>query len=369
MNRNLVDKAFQHTWHEAVKEGLREPGFAKIMVLGVGGAGNNTVNRLMETGIIGAECVAINTDRQHLDAIHAHHKLLIGEKTTRGLGAGADPSVGRIAIEESRQKINTLLHNVDVTFIAAGMGGGTGTAAAPVIAEISREKGSIVIGVVTMPFIHERARLTIAAQGLSEMRRFCDTVVVIDNNKLMELVPQLPLSEAFKVADGILSNMVGGITNIISMPSLINLDFADFRTIIKRGGLALVGIGESDSPNRAEEAVRNALQCPLLDVSYDGAHGALIHVSGNDSMTLAEASQVAEIVTERLDEEALVIWGARIDERLEDSMKVTLVLTGIDSPYVYTGYTGIPVDLYNLEPDLEFDQRINLDVNLDQIET
>jgi cell division protein FtsZ len=369
VNRNLVDKAFQYTWHEAVKEGLREPGFAKIMVLGVGGAGNNTVNRLMETGIIGAECVAINTDRQHLDAVHACHKFLIGEKTTRGLGAGADPYVGRMAMEESKQKISSFLHNADVIFIAAGMGGGTGTAAAPIIAEMGRERGAIVVGVVTMPFRHERARLTVAAQGLSEMRRFCDTVVVIDNNKLMELVPQLPINEAFNVADGILANMVGGITNIISMPSLINLDFADFRTIIRRGGLALVGIGESDAPNRAEEAVRSALQCPLLDVNYDGAHGALIHVSGNDSLTLAEASQVAEIVTERLDEEALVIWGARIDERLDKSMKVTLVLTGIDSPYIYTGYTGIPSDLDNAETDLEFDQRINLDLRLEQLET
>ena len=365
----VVDKALQFTWHEAVREGLREPGFAKILVFGVGGAGNNTVNRLMESGIIGAECVAINTDKQHIDAVHAHQKLLIGEKTTRGLGAGGNPELGRLAIEESHEKVSALLNGVDITFIAAGMGGGTGTGAAPKIAEMAHERESIVVGVVTMPFRHERARLIRAVEGLNQMRCVCDTVVVIDNNKLMELVPQLPINEAFAVADSILANMVKGITETIALPSLINLDFADFRTIITRGGVAIVGVGESAAPNRAEEAVRNALQCPLLDVDYEGANGALIHVNGDETMTLAEASRVAEIVTEAMSEEALVIWGARVDHALTGLMRVTLVLTGVHSPQLLGGFGEVKLlDLINLEPDAGPEQVLNIDFGLYQLE-
>jgi len=364
----LVDKALQFTWHEAVKEGLREPGFAKILVFGVGGAGNNTVNRLMESGIIGAECIAINTDKQHVDAVHAHQKLLIGEKTTRGLGAGGNPEFGRLAIDESQDKVNALMNNVDVVFVAAGMGGGTGTGAAPRVAEMAHERGAIVVGVVTMPFRHERARLGIAVEGLNRMRHVCDTVVVIDNNKLMELVPQLPINEAFAIADGILSNMVKGITETIALPSLINLDFADFRTIMKRGGVAIVGVGESEAPNRAEESVRNALQCPLIDVDYEGAHGALIHVSGDDTMTLAEASRVAEIVTEVMNEEAMVIWGARVDPSLTGLMRVTLLLTGVHSPQLLGGFGMRLLDLIDMESDAGPDQTLNIDLDLYQLE-
>lgn len=365
----VVDKALQFTWHEAVREGLREPGYAKILVFGVGGAGNNTVNRLMENGIIGAECIAINTDKQHMDVIHAHQKLLIGEKTTRGLGAGGNPEIGRLAMEESQEKVGALLNGVDIAFIAAGMGGGTGTGAAPKIAEMAHERGSIVVGVVTMPFRHERARLIRAVEGLNQMRCVCDTVVVIDNNKLMELVPQLPINESFAVADGILANMVKGITETIALPSLINLDFADFRTIITRGGVAIVGVGESTAPNRAEEAVRNALQCPLLDVDYEGASGALIHVNGDETMTLAEASRVAEIVTEAMNEEALVIWGARVDRALASLMRVTLVLTGVHSPQLLSGFGGVRLlELVNLEPDSGPEQVLNIDLGLYQLE-
>ncbi|KYH41286.1 MAG: cell division protein FtsZ [Candidatus Bathyarchaeota archaeon B26-2] len=365
----LLDKAFQYMWHETVQRGLREPGFCRIMVLGVGGAGNNTISRLMESGISGAECVAINTDVQHLSVTHAHRKILIGEKITRGLGSGGDPQVGREAIEESRPIIENLLTDVDIAFVTAGLGGGTGTGAAPVIAEIARRNGAIVVGVVTTPFRIEKGRITYAAQGLTAMRRECDTVIVVDNNKLMELVPQLPINEAFKVGDRVLANMVKGISETISMPSLINLDFADFRTIIKRGGVAIVGVGESDAPNRAEESVRNALRMPLLDVDYSGATGALIHISGGAQMSIEEANRVGEIVTEVMSEDAMVIWGARVNPNLSGLLKVTLVMTGVKSPYLLSGFGSIAPDLYDLDHYGEPERPLNIDLGLYQLES
>jgi len=364
----IADRALQSVWHEAVREGLREPGYCRIAVLGVGGAGNNTVNRLMETGIAGAECIAINTDIQHLNAVHAAHKVLIGEKTTRGLGSGGDPKIGRAAIEESIEKVDSLLTDVDIVFVAAGMGGGTGTGAAPVVADLARRKGAIVVGVVTTPFRIERGRGWYAAQGLNAMRRACDTVVVIDNNKLMEAVPHLPLIDAFGVADSVLSNMIKGLVETISAPSLINLDFADFRTIVKIGGVAVVGIGESDAPNRAEEAVRNALRSPLLNIDYAGAKGALIHVSGDDEMSIEEANRVAEIITGTMGDGALVIWGARVDPALAGLLRVTLVITGVHSPDMLSGFGTIPPQIFDLDPTAESKEPLNLDLNLDQLE-
>lgn len=346
----LADKALQYMWSENLERGLREPGYCRIMVIGVGGAGNNTVNRLMESGIIGAECVAVNTDLQHLNAIHAHQKILIGEKLTKGLGSGGDPNIGRAAIEESIEQVEKILNDVDVVFVTAGMGGGTGTGAAPIVAKLARDKGAIVIGVVTMPFKIERGRINIALKGLTDMRRECDTVIVIDNNKLMWLVPQLPINEAFRVGDQVLANMIRGITEIISMPSLINLDFADFRTIMKRGGVAIAGIGESNAPNRAEEAVQKALKMPLLDVDYSGANGALIHVSGDESLTIEEANVVGEIITQLMSDDALVIWGARVDPNLKGTLRVTLVMTGVKSPYLLSGFGSKAMDLPDLDP-------------------
>ncbi|MBS7640822.1 MAG: cell division protein FtsZ [Candidatus Bathyarchaeia archaeon] len=330
---------------------LREPGYCRILVIGVGGAGNNTVNRLMEMGIVGAECIAINTDLQHLNATRAHQKILIGEKTTRGLGSGGDPNIGRAAIEESIEHVDKVINDVDIVFVTAGMGGGTGTGAAPIVAKLAREKGAIVIGVVTMPFKIEKGRINIAMNGLNEMRRECDTVIVIDNNKLMWLVPHLPINEAFRVGDQVLANMIKGITEIVSMPSLINLDFADFRTIMKRGGVAIAGIGESSAPNRAEDAVQKALRMPLLDVDYSGANGALIHVTGDESLTIEEANMVGEIVTQMMSDDALVIWGARIDPNLKNTLRVTLVMTGVKSPYLLSGYCSKSPELYNLDAD------------------
>jgi cell division protein FtsZ len=344
------------------------PNTCHIAVIGVGGAGNNTVTRLMEMGISSAECIAINTDALHLNVSKAHRKLLIGEKLTKGLGVGGDPKLGKAAVQESKGRVEELLSNMDIVFITAGLGGGTGTGAASVVAEIARRKGAIVVGVVTTPFRIEKGRMEYAASALTEMRRQCDTVVVIDNNKLMQLVPQLPINEAFRVADQVLANMIKGIVETISSPSLINLDFADFKTIVRRGGVAVVGVGESDAPNRAEEAVRNALRSPLLNVDYAGATGALIHVTGDTHMTIEEANRVGEIVTEMMDGNALVIWGARVNPEQNGKLKVTLVMTGVNSPHILSGFGTIAPQLYNLEPYAEPEKPLNIKLNLYQLE-
>ncbi len=363
----IADKALQLMWNETIPEGLREPGFCRIMVLGVGGAGNNTVSRLMESGNVSAECVAINTDMQHLTITHAKQKILIGEKLTRGLGSGGDPEVGRGAIEESAEQVAKVLESVDIAFVTAGMGGGTGTGASPIVARLAREKGAIVVGVVTMPFKIEKGRIAYAIKGLTEMRRECDTVIIIDNNKLMRLVPQLPINEAFRVGDGVLANMIGGITETISSPSLINLDFADFRTIVKKGGVAVAGVGESDAPNRAEEAVQKALSMPLLDIDYTGAKGALIHVSGDEQMTIDEANRVGEIITQMMSDDALVIWGARVSPSLAGMLRVTLVMTGVRSRYLLSGYGSVVPEIYDLDSSEEGVKPLSTDFGLYQL--
>jgi cell division protein FtsZ len=363
-----AEHALKYTWHDTEAEGNLLAGTCHIAVIGVGGAGNNTVTRLMEMGITGAECLAVNTDALHLSASRAHRKILVGEKLTKGLGVGGDPKLGKAAIEESRKRVEELLSNVDIAFITAGLGGGTGTGAAPVIAEIARRKGAITVGVVTTPFRIEKGRIEYAANALTEMRRQCDTVVVIDNNKLMQLVPQLPINEAFRVADQVLANMIKGIVETISAPSLINLDFADFKTIVRRGGIAVVGVGESDAPNRAEEAVRNALRSPLLNVDYAGATGALIHVTGDSQMTIEEANRVGEIVTEMMDNNALVIWGARVNPEQDGKLKVTLVMTGVNSPHILSGFGTIAPQLFNLEAYAEPEKPLDIKLDLYQLE-
>ena len=364
----LLQKALRYLRYEGVYRGIREPGYCRILIIGVGGAGNNTINRLMKLGVVGARCVAVNTDLQHLNTIHADEKILIGEKITRGLGAGGDPSVGREAVKESIHRIEKLLEGCDIVFITAGLGGGTGTGAAPVIAEVARRKNAIVIGVVTIPFAHERGRMAYAFQGLNEMRRYAHTTVIIDNNKLMGLFPQLPIDQAFEMADMVLADMVRGIVETISLPSLINIDFADFRSIMKRGDVAIIGIGESDGPNRAEEATLNALNNLLLDVDYKGVDGALIHVSGDSSMTLNEAVRAAEVITSVMDEDSMVIWGARVDPTLRGFLKVSLVLTGVKSPYLFRGFEQAAEDIYNLEPYAKPESPLSVDLDLFQLE-
>jgi cell division protein FtsZ len=331
----LIENARKHVLEtKPLNNGLREPGRARIVVMGCGGGGCNTVDRLMKLKVEGAECIAINTDQQHLTQVKADDYILIGKHITRGLGAGGFPEIGAASAEESRKELASVLRNADLVFVAAGLGGGTGTGAAPIVGEIAKETDAIVVGVVTTPFDVERARKEKATEGLQNLRRHADTVVVIDNNKLLEIVPQLPIDEAFSVADEVLANMVKGITETISLPSLINLDYADVRTIMTNGGVAMVGIGESDKKNRVEEAVAAALSCPLLELDITGATAALIHISGGLDLSLEEATKAAEIVANRLASDATIIWGARQDASLEGIVRVMLIVTGVQSPQV-----------------------------------
>lgn len=337
----------------------RSIGYANIKIIGCGGAGNNTINRLMKIGIMGATCIALNTDHQHLEMVEAHKKILIGKKLTRGLGAGGNPEIGHAAAEESREEIKGILKESDLVFITCGEGGGTGTGSAPIVAEIAKTEGGIVVGVVSLPFKTEIGRIDIAQKGLENLKQFVDTLVVIDNNRLLEIAPDLPILEAFSVADEVLSTMVKGITETISLPSLINLDFADVRTILGTGGVAIVGIGESNAEeNRVEDAIKDALNTPLLDVSIEGAKGALIHVSGGNDMTLAEANAVANKIYQKMDlNDSMVIWGARISEEFDGFLRVMLLITGIHSPQIF-GKTSV-INNTNNNPNMSR-QKINL---------
>jgi len=322
---------------EVIRPTRENFGYANIKIVGCGGAGNNTINRLMKIGIKGAKCVAVNTDLQHLESVESHIKLLIGKNLTRGLGAGGNPDIGRAAAEESREDLTKILREANLVFITCGEGGGTGTGSAPIVAEIAKLEGAIVVGVVTLPFDTEIGRIEKAQIGLNELKKYADTLVVIDNNRLLDIAPDLPILEAFSVADEVLATMVKGITETISLPSLINLDFADVRTILSTGGVAIVGVGESGNKgNRVEEAIEDALNSPLLDVSIDGAKGALIHICGGNDMTLAEANSVAKKISERMDvNNAMVIWGARVNDEFEGYLRVMLLITGIKSPQIF----------------------------------
>jgi len=309
---------------------------ARIKVVGVGGAGNNTLNRIAEIGIVGAETIAVNTDAQDLLATVADKKILIGKELTGGLGAGSDPKVGEEAAKESESEIKEALRDAHMVFITCGLGGGTGTGAAPVVAEISKKLGILTVAIVTLPFTMEQhKRFENALHGLEKLEDFADTLIVIPNDKLLELAPDLPLHTAFKVADEILTNAVKGITELITKPGLINLDFADVKTIMSSGGIAMIGVGESDTENRAVEAVEKAIKNPLLDVEISGATGALINVCGGPSMTLTEAKKVVEAVSSKLDEKATVIWGAQITPELQNSIRAMLVITGVKSSQIF----------------------------------
>jgi len=322
---------------EVVKPDRNLFGQANIKIVGCGGAGNNTINRLMKIGIKGAKCVAVNTDCQHLDAVESDVKILIGKNLTRGLGAGGNPEIGRAAAEESREDLVKILRDSNLVFITCGEGGGTGTGSAPIIAEIAKLESAIVVGVVTLPFETEIGRIEKAQIGLNELRKYADTLVVIDNNRLLDIAPDLPIIEAFSVADEVLATMVKGITETISLPSLINLDFADVKTILSTGGVAIVGVGEAEGKeNRVNDAIDDALNSPLLDVSIDGAKGALIHITGGNEMTLAEANSVAKKISEKMDvNNSMVIWGARVNDDFDGYLRVMLLVTGIKSPQIF----------------------------------
>jgi cell division protein FtsZ len=307
---------------------------ANIKVVGVGGAGNNMVSWLYKKGIKGAEIIACNTDQQHLEVSESDRKFLIGRDATRGLGCGGYPTKGAEAAQESMMQIKETMKNTDMAFICAGMGGGTGTGAAPVIASVAKEAGSIVIGTVTMPFKIERARVDKAEFGLQQLRNVSDTVIVIDNNRLVQIAGNLPVQQAFAVANELISTMIKGIVETIAVPSLVNLDYADVKSIMTDGGVAAIGIGSSDTNNRVDEAVKGALANPLLDITYKGATGAIIHVAGGPDMTLDEINRIGEIVTENMDQDANVIWGARVDDHMKGKIQVMTIITGVTSPWI-----------------------------------
>jgi len=312
-----------------------EFGAPKIMVIGAGGAGCNSISRIAEMGVSGAQLVAINTDKQQLALLSDDLvKILIGKSVTRGLGAGGYPEVGAKAAEVSRPALEEVLRGVDMLFITSGMGGGTGTGAAPVVAEIAKQQGAIVVAIVTYPFRMERARIIKAEEGINRLKDVCDTVVVIDNNRLVELVPNLPMQEAFKVADEVIARTVSGITETITQPSLVNLDYADVRAIMGNKGLSVIAVGESKSVDKVKEVVEDTLKNALLDVDVAGATGALIHITGGPELTLGEASQVGEKLTEKIDPKATVIWGARVDPTFENKIEVIAIFTGVHSPYI-----------------------------------
>lgn len=309
-------------------------GNANIKVIGAGGAGNNMVNWLYKKGVQGAEIVACNTDLQHLQVTEADRKFLIGKEVTRGLGCGGFPQKGTEAAKESMTEIKDALKGSDMVFVCAGMGGGTGTGSAHVIAQAARESGSIVIGTVTMPFKIERARVDKAEFGLQQLRQVSDTVIVIDNNRLVEIAGNLPIQQAFAVANELVATMIKGIVETIAVPSLVNLDYADVKTIMTNGGVAAIGVGSSDTNNRVEEAVHGALSNPLLDINYEGATGALIHVHGGPDLTLEEINHVGELVTESMDADANCIWGARVSEDMKGKLVVMTIITGVQSPWI-----------------------------------
>ncbi|USN45655.1 MAG: cell division protein FtsZ [Candidatus Woesearchaeota archaeon] len=311
-----------------------EVGQANIKVIGVGGAGNNMVNWLFMKGIEGAEIIACNTDLQDLNMTEADRKFLLGRDVTRGLGCGGYPEKGAEAAQESMQVLKEALKGSDMVFVCAGQGGGTGTGAAPVVGQVARDAGAIVIGTVTMPFKIERARVDKAEYGLQQLRKVCDTVVVIDNNRLVQIAGNLPVQQAFAVANELIATMIKGIVETIAIPSLVNLDYMDVKTIMTNGDVAAIGVGVSDSNNRVEESVKGALSNPLLDISYEGATGAIIHVHGGPDMTLDEISRIGELVTEAMDDDANVIWGARVTEDMKNKIAVMTIITGVKSPWI-----------------------------------
>lgn len=308
---------------------------ATVKVIGSGGGGNNTINRITEVGIEGAETIAMNTDAQDLLYTTADKKILLGKELTGGLGAGSIPKIGEEAAAESEQDIKQSLQGADMVFITCGLGGGTGTGSAPVIASVGKKLGALTVAVVTLPFSMEgNRRYDNAVLGLERLQEAVDTLIVIPNDKLLELAPDLPLQTAFKVADEILTNAVKGIAELVTKAGLVNLDFADIRAVMGNGGVALIGVGESDTDNRATEAVERAINNPLLDADISGANGALINVAGGTDMTLEEARKVVEAVSDKLDEDARVIWGAQISDDLSGMIRTMLIVTGVKSSQI-----------------------------------
>ncbi|HHV72712.1 MAG TPA: cell division protein FtsZ [Clostridia bacterium] len=337
---------------------IERDNFANIKVIGVGGGGSNAVNRMIEAGLKGVEFICVNTDLQALSLSNASKKIQIGEKLTKGLGAGADPEIGEKAAEESRSKITEALQGADMIFVTAGMGGGTGTGAAPIVAEIAKELGALTVGVVTKPFSFEgRKRMARAEKGTANLKSKVDTLITIPNDRLLQVVDkQTSIVDAFRIADDVLRQGVQGISDLIAVPGLINLDFADVKTIMVETGSALMGIGIGRGDNRAADAARAAISSPLLETSIDGAKGVLLNITGGSTLGLFEINEAAEIVAEAADPEANIIFGAVIDDSLGDEVRVTVIATGFEGK---PGVVEKEVNEMEIKP---FSSGIDLDI-------
>ena len=306
--------------------------FAQLKVVGVGGAGNNAVNRMIQYGLRGVEFIAINTDKQALYLSRANQKIQIGEKLTKGLGAGADPEIGRKAAEESRDQISQALKGADLVFITAGMGGGTGTGAAPVVAECAKEMGILTVGVVTKPFKFEgKVRMRNAESGIQNLKPAVDTLITIPNDRLLDVVKTSSLVDALRVADDVLRQGIQGISDLIAVPSMINLDFADVKSVMKEKGMAHMGIGVASGDKRAIEAARQAVESPLLETTINGAKGVLMNITGGADLGLFEVNEAAELIQATADPDANIIWGAGIDDEMGDSLRITVIATGFET--------------------------------------
>ena len=300
--------------------------------------GNNTVNRLIKSGVKGTELVAVNTDKQHLSIVHERaKKVLIGKSVTKGLGAGGYPDVGAKSAEIDRPLLERELEGAHLVFICAGMGGGTGGGAAPIIAQVAKEQGAIVVAMVTYPFSLERARKKKADEGINKLKKNCDSVIILDNNRLVQLVPNLPMTEAFAVADEILARAISGLVWTITQPSLINIDFADVRAIMEGGGVGFIAVGEGKGTDKVTGASEGVIKNRLLDVDFEGAKGALIHITGGSDLTLGDAIKAGEMITEKMDAEANVKWGARIMQNSEGKLEIVAIVTGVRGASIVGG--------------------------------
>ena len=354
--KGLVEEAVNKK-APTVQQNMSDFEALRIIVVGTGGAGCNTIHRLSTMGVRGAELYAINTDKLHLEQKVSDevNKILIGGAVTKGKGAGGFIEVGQKAAEVSKTELSQVVEGCDLMFLTAGMGGGTGTGSAPVIAQLAKDQGAIVVSMVTYPFSLERARLDKAEKGLQELSKYSDTVIVIDNNRLRELLPNVPMLEAFRVADTVIAKTIQGITETITQPSLINIDFADLRAIMgSQGGLSVIAVGESKSVNKVDEVVEDTLSNALLDVDINGATGALIHITGGTELTLGEANTIGEMLTERIDANATVIWGARLEPEFENQIRVIAIFTGVQSQYLQRARVKNAVSTSNRTDDMGF---------------
>jgi cell division protein FtsZ len=340
-NQSFIEAAIQNKVEEENNVAIDGEmfGIPRIVIIGCGGAGGNTITRLQKLGVKGADTIAINTDKQALDLVEADHKLLIGSALTRGLGAGGFPEVAERASRESSRELEELIEGANLVFVTAGMGGGTGTGSAPVVAELAKKSGAIVTCMVSTPFNVERARLVKADEGLDKLRVKADSTVVLDNNRLLEFVPNLPINQAFSVMDQLIAETVKGISETITLPSLINLDFADMKTIVDSAGLSVMLWGAADEDAGVDEIVKEALNHPLLNVDYSGAAGALVHITGGPNMSLKYVQDVAKSLTQDMDCYANVILGARVQPEFEGKCRVMAIMTGVQSPNLLGAHT------------------------------